>query len=612
VNDHLLPLAVAIPLLGAAVILAASEFAPRRAIELLGIAGAGSVGAVCLILLGRVGSHPNLYWFGDWTPRRGIAVGISFVAEPIGVGLAALTALLMTASFIYSWRYFDAIGGLYHSLMLVFLAGMVGLCLSGDLFNMFVFFELMGIPAFALTAYKIEEEAPLLGSLNFAVTNGIGGAMILVGIALTYGRTGALNLAQIGESLGRGDVDALVVAAFTMIAAGMLIKTAQVPLHFWLADAHAFAPTPVCVLFSGVMVEIGLYTLARIYWTAFSETIVPSGGLRAVLVGMGLLTALVGAVMCAAQRHLKRMLAFSTVSHSGVFLAGFGLLEPAGLSAVAVYVLSHGLVKGALFLCVGAVLHRKGTVAESDLFGRCRDLPVTGILFTLGGLALAGAPPFGTFVGKYLLEEEAIHLGWVVVAVVMVVSSALTGGAVLRAAGGIFLGLGPRFRDPHLDPIELEGREREPETVGGRNRTPGVMIAPTVALIAGAVALGAAGRLPAAVEAAAEHFQDQRGYARLVLQGEITPLPAPPPNPHPTAASFLLAGASVLAAAGLALGSLWRKSLPRWATELLRRGEPPLRALRRLHSGHLGDYVAWLTFGVAAFGGILAVAVRGP
>jgi multicomponent Na+:H+ antiporter subunit D len=153
--------------------------------------------------------------------------------------------------------------------MLLFLAGMIGLCFAGDLFNLFVFFELMSVTAYALTAYKLEEST-LEGAFNFTITNSIAGFLILLGIGLLYGRTGALNLAEIGRSLARGGAHGVVLMAMVAVMTGFFVKAAQVPFHFWLPDAQAVAPSPVCVLFSGVMVALGLYAAARVYWTVFA------------------------------------------------------------------------------------------------------------------------------------------------------------------------------------------------------------------------------------------------------------------------------------------------------------------------------------------------------
>ena len=140
---------------------------------------------------------------------------------------------------------------------------------------MFVFFELMSVSAYALTAYRIGRPASLQGALSFAMTNSVGAVMILFGIALLYGRTGALNLAQVGEALASAPSDGLVVVAFALITGGFLVKAAIVPFHFWLADAYAVAPTPAAIVFTGVMSDLGIYAVARIYVTVFEAPLAP-------------------------------------------------------------------------------------------------------------------------------------------------------------------------------------------------------------------------------------------------------------------------------------------------------------------------------------------------
>jgi multicomponent Na+:H+ antiporter subunit D len=276
----------------------------------------------------------------------------------------------MTASVVFSWRYFDETGPLYHVLLLVFLGAVEGFALSGDLFNLFVFLELMTVPAIALTGYG-EEPGPLQGALNFGIVNSFGAFFLLFGIALLYGRTGALNLAQIGRALDRGRVDGLVLVAFLLVTAGFLVKAGLVPFHFWLSDAYAVAPIPVCVVLSGVMSDLGLHAIARIYWPSFSGVFAAdAGSLRAILVGAGVLTALVGGTMAFFQRDLKRLLAFVTIGHVGIFLAGIGLLTARALAGTTLYVLADGFVKGGLFLAVGILLRRARDGDELRLRGK--------------------------------------------------------------------------------------------------------------------------------------------------------------------------------------------------------------------------------------------------
>jgi len=610
--DQLLALAVVVPLLAAAAISAAGPLfgRRRRILDAAAIGVAAAVAVLLLIIMFRTAAGDQVYWFGGFRPARGIAIGIDFEAGPLSAGLASLAAVLVTAAMTFSWRYFERVATYFHVLMLIFLAGITGFCLTGDIFDLFVWFELMGVAAYALTAYRPEERGPLQGALNFAITNSIGAYLSLSGIALIYGRTGALNMAQIGEYIDRHPPGGLVVVAFLLILSGLLIKSAIVPFHFWLADAHAVAPTPVCVLFSGVMVELGLYGIARVYWSIFGQALGHRAGISDVFLALGVLTAVVGALFCFRERHIKRLLAFSTISHAGMFLAGVALLTPLGLAGTAVYVAGHGLVKAALFLCTGIILHRLGSVNEAWLHGRGRSLRVTGVVFTLAGLGLADLPPFATFLGKGWIDDSAGTHGLPWLMAVFIVCSILTGGAVLRVAGGVFYGLGDA---PSEDPAMARAADEEKsETDSGKQRTPLTMIIPPAILVAIAFAIGFLTPLGPAVEAAALRFEDQPGYNATVLAGaHIT---------HPVAIAAAqstgITTASVLAGAGSAAGALilaflalyWRR-LP-----LLRRGYEPgtglTTVLTRFQSGVISDYVTWIVLGLACLGGVLTLVLR--
>ncbi|HET6879028.1 MAG TPA: proton-conducting transporter membrane subunit, partial [Pirellulales bacterium] len=501
-------LTIAIPLLAAAVLMALSKVAPRRLSDVVALAVTGAVLGLCLLLARRAVEGPIVYWFGGWQPRGDVAVGIAFYVDSLSAGLAGLAALLTLGSLLFAWHYFDSVGALFHVLMLIFLAAMVGFCFSGDIFTLFVFFELMSATAFALTGYKIEASA-LEGALNFGITNSIAAFFVLWGIGLLYGRTGALNLAQLGETLSTASPDALVSMAFVLICSGFFIKGAIVPFHFWLSDAHAVAPTPVCVLFSGVMVEMGLYAATRVWWTVFSGVL---GDKQSAIVDTwlmaGAVTALVGGAACFMQRHLKRLLALSTVSHMGIVLMGLGQFSSLALAGTAIYVAGHALVKGALFLCAGILLHRLGDVDVVKLRGKGRHLHITATIVVLAGLGLAGMPPFGTYVGKAIIDKAAEEAGsWT--AIVGLIASALTAAAVFRAAGRVFLGAGPPSNEEQESATEKEGRE----TKGGRGRVPWLMLAPAVGMTILALSFGLLPGQQSFCQSQADGFQDRREYA---------------------------------------------------------------------------------------------------
>jgi multicomponent Na+:H+ antiporter subunit D len=610
--DQLYALSVTVPLVAAAALLATRPLfaGHRRVADSVAVGVSASVAVMLAFLVVRTYGADSTYWFAGFRPSGGIVIGIDFEAGPLSAGLACLGAVLMTASIVFSWRYFPQAGGYFHVLMLTFLAGMTGFCLTGDVFDLFVWFELMGVSAYALTAYRPEERGPIQGALNFAITNSVGAYLSLTGIALIYGRTGALNMAQIAAYVNRHPPSGLVVIAFLLIITGLLVKGAIVPFHFWLADAHAVAPTPVCVLFSGVMVELGLYGIARMYWSVFGTALGHRQQISHLFLALGAATAVVGALFAFRERHVKRLLAFSTISHAGMFLAGFALLTPLGLAGTALYVAGHAFVKGALFLCVGIVLHRLHSVNETWLHGRGRRLPVTGVIFTAAALGLADLPPFGTFLGKGWIEDSAAA-PWLTA--ILLVCGILVGGAVLRVAGGVFYGLGdPPGEDPRM---AAEANEETGETDEARQRTPLSMLVPAAALTALGLAAGIAAMVPkvaAGLVVAAARFQDQPAYIATVLTGARVTRAAPlyPAAPADvTVASVVTALCSVLGAAALALTALYWRRLP-----LLRRGYEPgaglTVAVRRFQSGVINDYITWLIAGVATLGGLLALVIR--
>jgi multicomponent Na+:H+ antiporter subunit D len=559
----------------------------------------------CLALLVQSVEKPVVYWFGGWTPREGIALGVAFAVDPVGAGLATLAGVLATAAFTFSWRIFEVVRTLHHGLMLVFLAGIVGFCLTGDLFNMFVFYELFSVAAYALAGYETTNPGSVRGALNFAITNSVGAILVLSGIAMLYGRTGALNLAQIGESLAGGPADRLVVVAFLLLMVGFFVKAAVVPFHFWLADAYALAPTVVGVLFAGVVSELGLYAVARVYWTVFSAPLGGVEGLSGVLLVGAVATAIVGGVMCVLQHHLARMLAYATVSHVGLTLAGFAVLGPAGTGGAVLYLVADGLVKGALFISVGIIDHHLRDVDELRLAGRGRHLWWVAALMVVGALGLAGTPPFGTFLGKALMEEAAMEAGHPWLIGLFVVVAALTSAALLRATGRVFLGLGSR-RGP------VATAPKAPDEAAVRHpHVHATQVAPAVALLAGALAIGLVPGLTGAVQEAADRFTDRPAYAAAVLQGADGHGPAEAHPPVHLAEPALWAAVSTLLGLGLAAAALAADRLPSRPRRRLERAVDPAAAtLRRLHSGQIGDSVTWLVVGLAGFGAALALVVR--
>ena len=447
----LIPVTLVLPLLTAALIACLSRNTPRALVGGIALAAAmATTGLAIWLMLGTASSGEIVYWFGGWRPQGGVALGIGFVAGPASCALVVLGGTLAAAALAYAAFYFEEVSRLFATLVLVFLAAIVGYCLSGDLFTLFVFFELMATAAYALTSYQIEASS-LAGGIAFAVINSLGAFLLLWGIALLYGRFGALNLAQLGEALRAADSvsPAYLGVSLGLIATGFLVKAASVPFHFWHADADAVAPTPVCILISGIMAELGLYGLMRVYFTVFAPRLGDAGEVVwHVLLYLGALTVVVGGIMCFRQRHAKRLLAFSTISHVGIMLCGLALAGSGrGSEAAAgagLYLLAHGPVKGGLFLGVGIVLDRLGSVDEAELHGRGGFMWLNAALFVFGAAGLLGLPPFGTFVGKSLIDQAGRSAGASWLHYVLTLGETLTGAAVLRFGAHVVLGCGER------------------------------------------------------------------------------------------------------------------------------------------------------------------------
>ncbi len=445
----------------------------------------------------------------------------------------------------------------------------------------------MSVAAFALTGYALRSSA-LDGALNFTVVNTIGSYLILGGIGLIYARVGALDFAVLQRGVVAAPGDAVITASFAMLATGLLVKAAQVPFQFWLSDAHAVAPSPVSVIFSGATVALGLFGLARLTWAVFAPSDAVLHVVHGLLLWMGAASAVLGGVMALKQRHVKRLLAFSTISHTGDMLIGLALLGRQGLSGMLVYMVGHGLVKGALFMVAGILLATCGGIDEIGLRGKGRDIWPAGVAMAASGLLLAGLPVGLMDEGTGLIAAAArgSGQGWAVLA--MLAGAACTGGAVLRVTGRVFLALGPVPGEEERSPTEEEQEKAD--------RPLWLMLAPTVLLLALS--------LPGAHAAGGYAMRAAAGVMHPDVAAILGGGPAPPvlPEPQPGDPPAWLPWVSVPLAIGIAAFELTRRRLPKSLVRGFDRlSVPLLTVLETVHSGLVGDYVAWLALGLALF-----------
>ncbi len=586
------PLPVAGPLAIAGLLLATGHVLPRRLPDIVAIATAVAAAAICAMMAARAADGPLVYWFGGWVPRDGLVLGISFAVDQVGAALATFAGALFAATLVFAWGYYDEVHAHFHILMLLFMAAMIGFTLTHDLFNMFVWFEVMSVAAFALTGYQLRTDA-LEGALNFTIVNTVGSYLFLAGIGLIYAQAGALDMSAIARAVAEAPRDPVVLGAFALLATGLLIKAAQVPFHFWLSDAHAVAPSPVSVIFSGLMVALGIYGVAKLAWAVFPADPAIDAAIGTLLLGLGAASAVLGGLMALSQRHIKRLLAFSTISHTGILLIGLSLLRHDALTGMLVYLVGHGLVKGSLFMIAGILLATCGGIDELGLRGLGRGIRPAGVAMAVGGLALAGLPLGSLDRGFELIRSAAERSGHAWLEVPMVVATACTGAAVLRVTGRVFFGFGHVSGDEERAPTAEEQEKAD--------RPLWLMLLPASTLLA----LALVGSHTATDWAALAAAQFMHPDAAAILGGATQPATAidaslPPPP------SSLLPWGSVGVAFLIAGFELGRGYLPRAFTGGVDRISTPLfDALQALHSGRIGDYIAWLTAGLALFALVL-------
>jgi multicomponent Na+:H+ antiporter subunit D len=600
------PLLVAIPLLTSAATAGLDHVTPRPIQHALVIAASAATTVLAFVLLWHAESHEVVHWFGGWEPRHGVALGIDFAVGPLAAGMCAVIGLVVTLALIYSLTFMGEATRLFDALMLVALGAMCGFAMSGDLFNLFVWLELMGAAAYALTGFQVERLGPVQGAVNFAITNSLGGYLFAIGIALIYARTGSLNLAQIGSTLSHGPAGGLVIVAMTLLLCGFLIKGAVVPFHLWAADAYAVAPAPVCAVLGGVMTDIGLIGVSRLYWTVFDAPFGHGHAVGDVLLWLGLVTAVLAGTMAFLQRHLKRMLAYSVVCHIGIMLAGIGLLDSSGLAGAELMFLAHALLTAGLFFVAGILHSDHGMIDELRLRGRGRGCWAPATAWFAATIGLVGTPYVGIYLGHGLIDEGATELGRSWALALLWLGSALAGAALLRAGARIFLGWGEAD-----DPLLGDAMEEDPLE---RAVLRPLLVAVALTAVSLGVAISVVPGLGQRAEYAADRFQDRSAYAARVLHGH--PFPAAPRLPvairHTSVESLLYGGGATILAFGLAFLGLYRRRLPRIVSVVGRRTlAPPIQILRGFHSGVVGDYVTWVAVGTAVVGGAFALLLHG-
>jgi multicomponent Na+:H+ antiporter subunit D len=424
---HLPILIVAAPLLGSAVAALAGLASARlvRCVTLAILAGSAGMAAWALRL--ALADGPLRYTFGGWTAPW----GIEYLVDPLAGGIALLVLAFALLAAIYAGPYVEDLrpraSGVFHAVYLLLVAGLTGMTLTADVFNLYVFLEISSLSAYALVA--LGGDRSLVASFRYLLIGTVAGSLYLLGIGYLYGLTGTLNMADLAARLPALAGSPGVTVGLVLIVVGLAIKMGLFPLHGWLPDVYSHAPAPVTGFIAGVMTKVSVYVLIRILLF-----VMPSGGIAAdaltVLGWVATVAIVAGSVMALAQTDVRRMLAYSSVGQMGYIVLGVAIGTPIALAGALLHVLNHAVMKSGLFLITGGVYFEAGARDVDGYAGMARRLPVTMGAFVLAAASMVGLPPTGGFFSKWYLLLGAVEAGaWA--GVTALIASSLLGAVYL-------------------------------------------------------------------------------------------------------------------------------------------------------------------------------------
>ncbi len=433
--NNLIPFYVVLPLASAFLIPALGRFIKgfNKALTLLVFLFLLTISIYYIL----TGNHtPVVYEIGGWKPLNHIPIAIYLILDSFSGFMLCIINLMAFLSAFYSISYIKRYTGenLFYTLMCVMVAGLNGVVLTGDLFNLYVFLEITVISSYALVAFGTEKEE-LEASFKYQVLGGIATALILFSIGMIYWYTKTLNIADISNILKNSTDSRIIEFSQLMLIAGFGLKAAIMPFHGWLPDAHSSAPSPISAMLSGVVIKAaGLYVLFRLFFNMYAITY----EISMLIVTIGTFSMVVGVFLAIGQWDLKRLLAYHSISQMGYVIIGVGMgmliLATGGNPAIAAlsitgglfHMINHAVFKGLLFLNAGAIEYRLGTRDLNKMGGLAGKMPLTSATSLSASMAISGIPPFNGFFSKLIIIVAAIQARYYFLALLAVIVSIIT------------------------------------------------------------------------------------------------------------------------------------------------------------------------------------------
>ncbi|MCL5778880.1 monovalent cation/H+ antiporter subunit D family protein [Limibaculum sp. FT325] len=453
VTEHLPALAAVVPLIGA---VAAALVRNGVAAWLVAVAVAWSLPVISILMLGQVeASGPISYALGGWAPPAGIEFRVDQANAYLAILVSVMAAVVLTgAPRSIADEIEPANRAWYYAVFLLCLCGLMGMIVTGDAFNVFVFMEISSLATYVLIAMGRDRRA-LLASYQYLIIGTVGATFYVIGVGLLLAMTGTLNLVDLAASLPEVEATRPLIAAAAFIVVGLGLKLALFPMHLWLPNAYAYAPSTASAFLASTATKVAVYLLLRFAFSVFGiDFMLANTPAGVMLMTLAALAMIAGSLSAIFQTNVKRMLAYSSVSQIGYIILGIAMVSETGLTGGISHLFNHALIKGCLFLAVASAVFATGAVRIEDMAGLGRTMPITMGAFVIAGLGLIGVPGTAGFVSKWYLIQGAAEQGmWWIVAVI-VVSSLMAVVYVGRIVEVAWF-RAPAQRAPREAPIEL-------------------------------------------------------------------------------------------------------------------------------------------------------------
>ncbi|GAA0235574.1 monovalent cation/H+ antiporter subunit D family protein [Haladaptatus pallidirubidus] len=449
-ND-LAPLLVSIPIFGSIMVFLAGLVRSKSGWSIAALASLVQVGAAVALAVRAFGEQPVRYVVGGFTAPY----GIELVIDGLSATMAVLVAVVALGVLGYA-RVAGPRSNSFYATYLLLVAGLTGMSITGDVFNMYVFLEITGLAAYALVASGRGGKSAL-AALKYLLVGTVGASLFLLGIGYAYVATGTLNMVDLSNQLAAvGYTSPLVQASFGLLVAGLFVKVAVFPVHTWQPAAYAGAPDSVSALISALVSTVAAYALMRIVFTVFTVDFLLENSLaRTVLVAGAVVSIILGSVLAVTQTDIKRMLAYSSVSQFGLVVGAIAVANVSALTGAMIHLVGHAIMKGGLFLTTGLVANSTGDRTIDSYEGLAERSPVGAGVFGVLALAMVGVPPAVGFVGKWYIAVGAVEAEAWPLAVVILASTLLTLAYFVRIIERMY------FREPAKPSSPVETAETE-------------------------------------------------------------------------------------------------------------------------------------------------------